>query len=144
MKKVTLGSSNPITVFTIGYEGLDLGEFFDILNAHKIEILVDVRELPLSRKRGFSKRSLSASCTEYGLEYEHFQLLGAPRDVRHALRENNDWDQYCYQYLNHLDKNDSTLRELLEVAQGNKICLMCFEADYSVCHRSLITDRLES
>ena len=47
-----------MTVFTIGYEGLDIDTFMSLLGQHGIETIVDIRELLLSRKRGFSKRAL--------------------------------------------------------------------------------------
>ena len=48
-----------MTVFTIGYEGLDIGAFMSLLAEHGIETVVDIRELPLSRKPGFSKKALA-------------------------------------------------------------------------------------
>lgn len=52
---------------TIGYEGLTIGEFLDILSIHNIDLVVDVRELPLSRKRGFSKKVLAHKLGENGI-----------------------------------------------------------------------------
>lgn len=130
-------------IYTIGYEGLTPGEFLDILNAHDIQILIDVRELPLSRKPGFSKRALSELVEEAGLQYIHIQSLGAPRTVRHALRETSDWESYCFGYKNHLSQQEQYLDLLVELSRESRVCLMCFEADYSTCHRSLITERLE-
>ena len=55
-KLVALESSYVIMIFTIGYEGIDLTRFMSLLSHHDIETVVDVREMPLSRKRGFQNR----------------------------------------------------------------------------------------
>jgi uncharacterized protein (DUF488 family) len=60
-----------MTVFTIGYEGLDIDTFVSMLAEYNIETVVDIRELPLSRKRGFSKTALTGVLNLSGLEYVH-------------------------------------------------------------------------
>lgn len=130
-------------IYTIGYEGLTPGEFLDILNAHNIQVLVDVRELPLSRKPGFSKRSLSNLLEEAGIEYVHVQSLGAPREVRHALRQTNNWKTYRIRYEKHLNNQSESLDLLVNRSKTLRVCLMCFEADHTTCHRSIITSKLE-
>jgi len=54
-------------LFTVGYEGLTLEAFIQRLQSSSIQTLVDVRELPLSRKRGFSKRALAESLASHGI-----------------------------------------------------------------------------
>lgn len=131
-------------LYTIGYEGLDAARFVQELKDRDIHILVDVREMPLSRKKGFSKNGLAASVLAEGIEYRHLRELGAPRDVRHRLKETGDWNEYCMGYQSHLEGRDAVLESLAELAQSADICLMCFEADYRECHRSLITEKLSA
>jgi uncharacterized protein (DUF488 family) len=129
-------------LYTVGYEGLTQGEFIDILNAHNITVLIDVRELPLSRKRGFSKNVLNEGLEEVGIAYLHLRPLGAPRAVRHALRDTGDWETYELEFLRHLaDQRESLDQVAAEVANA-RVCLMCFEEDFSVCHRSLVAARM--
>ncbi|MGN6808258.1 MAG: DUF488 family protein [Trinickia sp.] len=64
-----------MTVFTIGYEGLDIGAFLSLLGEHGMETVVDIRELPLSRKPGFSKNALASTLNLSGFEY----VQGRPR-----------------------------------------------------------------
>ena len=52
---------------TIGYEGLDTQKFLSLLSEHDIQTLVDIRELPLSRKSGFSKKALAHSLKRRGI-----------------------------------------------------------------------------
>lgn len=129
-------------LYTIGYEGLDAERFLGELRTHQIRVLIDVRELPLSRKPGFSKSALSELLTAAGVEYRHLRELGAPREVRHRLRHTGDWQEYCIGYWSHLDGQDEALGKLSALIVDTSVCLMCFEADFQECHRSLIADRL--
>lgn len=129
-------------MYTIGYEGLTIGEFTDILQAHAIDVLIDVRELPLSRKKGFSKNLLSKTVTNLEIQYMHMRELGAPRKVRHSLRETGDWLLYCKGYSNVLEEQTQALKKIALLAKTQRVCLMCFEEDYKTCHRSLITEKM--
>ena len=75
-----------MTIYTIGYEGIDIEQFFKLLREHDIETVVDVRELPLSRKPGFSKKVLSSALNLSGLEYTHLADLGCPKPIRDRYR----------------------------------------------------------
>jgi uncharacterized protein (DUF488 family) len=131
------------SVSTIGYEGLSVQDFIDILHAHGIKVLVDVRELPLSRKPGFSKKVLASALNKEKIEYIHMRELGAPREVRHNLRNNGDWEEYRQEYELVLDRVEDSLYEIKELSQQLKVVLLCFERDYTTCHRSLITTRMQ-
>jgi uncharacterized protein (DUF488 family) len=68
------------TLFTIGYEGHPTpGSMVTTLQGADVERLLDVRELPLSRRRGFSKTLLSATLAEHGIRYDHERALGNPK-----------------------------------------------------------------
>ena len=140
-RKRRLYSHNMI-LFTIGYEGLSNSDFFSILQSQQIETLVDVRELPLSRKPGFSKKALTASCLQHGLNYTHLPALGCPRTIRHTYRENNDWAWYTRHYLTHLQQQPDTLSDLAQRVQKERCCLLCFEADPQECHRLYVAAHL--
>lgn len=129
-------------MFTIGYEGLSIEQFIDVLHAHNIELLLDVRELPLSRKKGFSKRSLMSALEKAGIQYLHERELGAPRKIRHALRATGDWDSYRNAFMDVLDDKDKLLEHVAGLVSKQRVALMCFEKDHSVCHRSLIAERM--
>ena len=129
-------------LYTIGYEGLTLETFVETLNSHAIETLIDVRELPLSRKHGFSKRSLASALQDSNVEYFHERALGAPKPVREKLRVTGNWRGYKEAYLRILLHKDALLKQIANIAQQKRVCLMCFEEDYSTCHRSLVTERM--
>jgi len=62
-------------LFTVGYEGRSIDELVDALRAAGVERLVDVRELPLSRRKGFSKTALGDTLRDAGIEYIHVRAL---------------------------------------------------------------------
>ena len=73
-------------LYTVGYEGADLSDFLNTLKVHKIKQIIDVRDLPLSRKRGFSKNALAAALAKIGITYLHLKALGDPKPGREAAR----------------------------------------------------------
>ena len=74
-----------MTIYTIGYEGIDIDDFLYLLQNHNIETVVDIRELPLSRKQGFSKNILSNHLNLKGYEYIHIPQLGCPKPIRNQF-----------------------------------------------------------
>lgn len=128
---------------TIGYEGRSIDSFLADLQAAAVDIVVDVRELPLSRRPGFSKTSLAAQLATVGIEYVHARSLGSPRAVRRRLREDGDYDAFFEAYAQHLDGQEEALEEVASLVATARICLMCYEAEPERCHRSLLASRLE-
>lgn len=127
---------------TIGYEGASLAAFVDTLQLSGVTLLVDVRDYPLSRKKGFSKRALASALQDAGIGYEHWRSLGAPRRLRYALKESNDWDAFEQAFDRILDDRNAELEALAGRVQDEVACLMCFEHDHRVCHRSLVASRM--
>lgn len=74
-----------MTLFTIGYEGLDERQFMAHLSHHAVDVVADVRKLPVSRKKGFSKTALGEMLKQRKISYRNFQTLGAPKDIREEL-----------------------------------------------------------
>lgn len=131
-----------IELMTIGYEGMSLREFLDVLKRCGVTMLVDVRELAISRKPGFAKAALSAALEKQGIKYEHLVSLGCPRDTRHNYREDGDWARYTRKYKAYLETQEATMGQLWKLMQEERCCLMCFEADYNFCHRAFIAERM--
>ncbi|WP_075064568.1 DUF488 domain-containing protein [Ornatilinea apprima] len=127
---------------TIGYEGLNIEEFFEILKTNGIETLVDIRELPLSRKPGFSKKSLSERAKAHQIKYLHLSSLGCPKEIRHDYRKDNDWIKYSKRFLAYLRTQSEEIRKLIGLVRLEKCCLLCFEADYHYCHRRYVADEV--
>jgi uncharacterized protein (DUF488 family) len=133
-----------IELMTIGYEGFSPAAFFELLQRCKVSMIVDVRELPISRRAGFAKRALSAGLESHGIKYIHMVALGCPRNVRHAYRDDGDWGQYTRRFKAYLETQSPALEALSELVTQERCCLLCFEEDYNFCHRSFIAERVAS
>ena len=129
-------------IFTLGYEGLSLAAFLGQLSAAGVETVVDVRDLPLSHKPGFSKRPLSEALADSGIAYRHIKALGAPKSIRDRLKKTADRSTFLKAYREHLRGQRAALSELGEIVGGSKACLVCFEADPALCHRSVVADAI--
>ena len=131
-----------IELMTIGYEGMTQKDFLGVLKRCRVTMLVDVRELAISRKPGFAKVALSEALEQCGIKYEHLVDLGCPREIRHNYREDGDWSRYTRKYKAYLDTQEPTLMRLWNLMQDERCCLMCFEEDCNFCHRSFIAERV--
>lgn len=133
------------TLRTIGYEGVTLADFIRTLSVNRVSILIDVRELPLSRRQGFSKTALAAALHNHGIQYLHLRGLGDPKPGREAARR-GDYRVFRKIYIQHL-KTDAALRDLGTAtiyAKAGGACLMCYEREPNECHRLLVADALSA
>lgn len=126
------------TLFTLGYEGLDLQSFIGLLHDAGVHTVLDVRELPLSRKKGFSKSAFSEALADCGIAYLHAPVLGCPKDVRVRYQADGDWDAYSKAFMAYLSTQTASVLELAKLAAATNICLVCFEADFTRCHRTYV------
>lgn len=129
-----------MTIFTIGYEGLDIDAFLSLLTESRIDTVVDIRELPLSRKPKFSKKALANVLNLSGFEYIHMAHLGCPKLVRDRYREDRNWKRYTEGFLMHLKTQEVAIAELSDLASSSNCALLCYEADFNFCHRSLVAN----
>lgn len=135
---------NQHMLYTIGYEGTNIDNFLTTLKDSGVTVLVDVRAMPLSRKKGFSKSRLKEAVESAGITYIHLRELGAPKEVRNNLKATGNWQDYVHHYEAYLATQQEALNLLASQAQNTEVCLMCFEADPLTCHRSLISKELEN
>jgi uncharacterized protein (DUF488 family) len=129
-------------LFTIGYEGAQLADFIRQLIDNGVDTLVDVRELPLSRRKGFSKSSLSTVLKRHGILYVHNRALGAPKPIRNRLRETGDYATYFRQFNAYLKTQSAVLAKLAKDYAESAVVLMCFEKNPAECHRSAVAREL--
>src|SRR5436305_10629411 len=125
-------------IFTFGYEGLSLEAFIARLKAAGVHTVVDVRANPLSRKRGFSKRSFATALRNARISYAHLPAVGCPKSVRDRYKHDGDWIAYTRGFLAHLGTQAEVLGELVRIAEQSPSCLVCFEADFTRCHRTYV------
>jgi len=143
-KRMPRPEPSPI-VLTIGHSTRTLEEFICLLQAHGARRVVDVRSVPRSlRNPQFNKTSLPESLKKAGLGYVHMPGLGG---LRHAARDsiNTGWRNASFRgYADYMQtpEFDKSLEKLIQLANQDRIALMCAEAVPWRCHRSLIADAL--
>lgn len=125
-------------IFTLGYEGLTIEAFITRLQTAQVKTVVDVRELPLSRKKGFSKTAFCAALAAQGIAYLHMPALGCPKSIRNQYKADGNWQTYTRDFLKYIQTQEASLRELVKIAQATPACLVCFEADFAACHRTYV------
>jgi len=130
-------------LMTIGYEGADLGDFIETLIVAGVRSLIDVRELPLSRKKGFSKKALCDAVEAAGMSYTHVRQLGDPKPGRDAAKSGN-FQEFRRIFGAHIQDPESrkALKELVPLVSEGGACLLCFERSHTDCHRSIVADEL--
>lgn len=129
---------------TIGYEGRSLEAYLNALLKDGVTLLCDVRRNPLSRKYGFSKRTLSSSCEGVGIRYEHLPELGIAGDRRRELETQADYDALFEIYeRKDLPKQEGALAKIRGwIAAGERVALTCYEHLPEQCHRHCVAEAL--
>jgi len=128
-------------LFTIGYEGTAINDFIQELKKANVNVLLDVRELPMSRRKGFSKTALGNSLTKAGIRYQHEKKLGSPKKIRHQLREDGNYSRFFKSFGKHLSEQSALLETLACELKGN-VALMCYEKHHEECHRHSVANAL--
>ncbi|HVN02740.1 MAG TPA: DUF488 domain-containing protein [Caulobacteraceae bacterium] len=128
---------------TIGYEAATQAAVIDCLKRAGVEVLIDVRAVPSSRRAGFSKRILAASLADAGIDYVHLRALGTPKAGRQAVRAGRVAVMEAI-YAAHLAEPEAQLElgQALEIAKERPAALLCYEADAAHCHRRIVAGRL--
>lgn len=128
---------------TIGYELTSIGDFITALQGAGVGCVIDVRAVPVSRKAGFSKKALSRFLADSGIGYQHIPGLGNPKPGRDAARAGQLAD-FKKIYRAHLKTADAQrgFELAADVAATVNACLLCYERDPEICHRSLVAKKL--
>jgi uncharacterized protein (DUF488 family) len=125
-----------------------MDEFISLQKEHGIKLLADVRLLPGSKRYPhFNKEALSNSLGKAGIRYEHFPELGGRRKAR-PDSPNTAWRNESFRgYADYMGTNEFRrgIKRLLDLAADTgPTAIMCAEAVWWRCHRSLISDYLKA
>jgi uncharacterized protein (DUF488 family) len=153
-------------IWTIGHSTRGIDEFISLLKENEIKLLVDVRAFPGSKRYPqFNKEALAKSLNAHGIRYEHFPELGGKRkskpDSRNTAWRNASFRGYAdYMETEQFQKGVERLlffarsdpesirgrngRDGGEAVNPCAIAIMCAEAVWWRCHRSLIADYLKA
>lgn len=129
--------NNASVLYTIGYEGVSVEEYFNKLIKYKVEVLCDVRNNPLSMKYGFSKSQLKNVCESLGIIYIHLPEVGIKSEYRQELKIQADYNSLFKKYKNEMlpDAIETQLHITQLIKKHKRIALTCFEANICQCHR---------
>ena len=139
-------TENKIEIWTVGHSTRPIEELIEALRSFGIKVLVDVRSFPGSKRYPqFNKENLNASMAEAAIDYQHLPELGGRRrakpDSLNMTWRNESFRGYA-DYMETEAFRDGILR-LLEIARVSRTAIMCSEAVWWRCHRSLISDYLK-
>jgi uncharacterized protein (DUF488 family) len=133
------------TIYTIGHSTRTIEQFLELLKAHGIQQIVDVRTVPKSRHNPqFGKEALAASLEQAGIAYTHLEKLGG---LRHSSKDsvNLGWQNSSFRgFADYMATPEfqAGLDELKALTEKKTVAIMCAEAVSWRCHRSLIADAL--
>ncbi len=131
--------SSASELFSIGYEKARLADVVAALKTVGVATLIDVRDRPQSRRPGFSKNQLAAGLAEAGIRYVGLKALGTPPEGREANRK-RQWERFWRIVDDKLATAEAehALEEAAAIAAASPSCLLCYEADPHICHRSRV------
>ena len=134
------------TIHTIGHSTRSLEDLISALQAHGIEVLVDIRSFPMSRRLPhFNRENLEKELPKSGIKYRWMKALGGRRkrlrdDSPNVALRNDSFRNYADYMLT--AEFQSGIAELLEIAERRRVAIMCAERVYFCCHRMLVSDYL--
>lgn len=136
-----------LTLWTIGHSTRAIDEFLELLSSYHIGALVDVRSFPGSRRYPhFNRENLAASLTAAGIEYIHMPELGGRRKAKPDSL-NMTWRNESFRgYADYMatEAFHEGIERLKALARTRRTAIMCSEAVWWRCHRSLISDYLKA
>ena len=137
----------PGTVYTIGHSTHSIEEFLEMLHSFGIQILIDIRGQPGSRKfPQFNQEILKVSLEEAGIEYVYLKDLGGRRKVKKDSK-NDRWRNASFRaYADYMETEQFAkgIAELEKLAVEKRTVYMCAEAVWWRCHRSMVSDCLKA
>jgi uncharacterized protein (DUF488 family) len=130
---------------TIGHSTHEIEYFVGLLERNRVVRLVDVRTVPKSRRMPwFAGESLASLLPAAGIEYVHEKRLGGFRKPR-PDSPNAGWENQSFRgYADHMESDDfrAAITRLESLAMSGRTTVMCAEAQWTQCHRRLISDAL--
>ena len=133
-------------IFTVGHGARSIEELIAVLSEAAVQLLVDVRRYPGSKRHPhFGREALAETLASQGIVYEWWgKQMGGRREAgdyagsRHGSWENEAFRAYAF----HMDSTEfrEALAQLLEISKERKTAIMCSETLWWRCHRRLVAD----
>lgn len=129
-------------IYSLGYEGLSIDAFLDVILRAGMQTVIDSRSNPISRKYGFSKSALADRCSDVEVKYYHFSEIGIPSKIRRQIQDRPIlWDLYTQEILL---KNSRALESIARICMNVPSVLICFEKKPEDCHRHMAARELST
>ena len=132
-------------ILTIGHSNRTAAALRSLLKKHGVELVVDVRRFPSSRRHPhFTRDVLEADLERAGIAYRHEADLGGHRKPREDSLHHGIDDPAFRGYADHMQSAEfrDALQRVSELATERTVCLMCAERLPEHCHRRLLADQL--
>jgi uncharacterized protein (DUF488 family) len=126
-------------LYTLGYESAAIEDFIATLKIADVERVIDIREYPVSRRKGFSKSILQALLQANNIDYVHLKGLGDPKEGRDAARA-GDHKKFVRIFTEHMKTAQAVadLKTAIDLAGSSVSCLLCYEREPTGCHRTIV------
>ncbi len=133
------------SIFAIGHSTRKLSDFIQILQAHGVNMLIDIRTIPRSRHNPqFNQNSLKEKLKANKIRYVHLKELGGlRRPVKDSV--NKGWRNTSFRgFADYMQTEEFSggLRKLVGFGKKRRVAIMCAEGNPFRCHRSLVADAL--
>jgi uncharacterized protein (DUF488 family) len=122
---------NTLQIWTIGHSNRSTDAFLELLGEHGIQVLADVRSFPTSKVEHFGREEMEKWLPEHGVEYV---WLG---------KELGGYRRGGYKRHMRTKPFREGVKQLLEIANAKRTCIMCMELKPKYCHRRFISAHLE-
>ena len=140
--------NTPPLVFALGHSTRPIEKFLEMLGAHGIDTLVDLRTVPRSRHNPqFDGATLRATLADAGIDYVQMKDLGGLRRPLKGSLTNAAWLNDSFRgFADYMqtERFDAAIEKLVGLAGGARVAIMCAEGNPFRCHRSLVADALEA
>jgi uncharacterized protein (DUF488 family) len=144
MTKKQLAQNDPV-IMTIGHSTRSFAELVELLHTNGVTMLVDIRTIPRSRfNPQFNSDTLAETLPNEGIKYKHMTDLGGLRHAK-ASSLNTVWQNASFRgYADYMETVPfrKGIDKLLQLARQNSVAIMCSEAVWWRCHRSMVADEL--
>jgi uncharacterized protein (DUF488 family) len=134
------------TIYTVGHSTRELADFTALLQAHSIDLLIDIRAFPMSRRLPhFNRERLELWLPDAGIAYRWMKDLGGRRkktfkDSPNVALRNDSFRNYADYMLS--PEFQSAAAEMTDAAEPQRAAIMCAEKMWFQCHRMLVSDYL--
>lgn len=138
-------TSKQVKIMTIGHSTRSFAELVELLHTNGVTVLIDIRTIPKSRfNPQFNSDSLAETLPNEGIKYKHMPELGGLRHAK-ANSLNTVWLNASFRgYADYMETDPfrEAIDKLLQLARKNSVAIMCSEAVWWRCHRSMVADEL--